>query len=152
MVIAGGLVKAQNVASMDYASVLQSMPESKKMTADLDNWYKTKSDDLQKQFTALRAEYDKYEASKSSLSAQQQQAKEADFQKRMQSLQQMGEQANQELLKKRESMAAPIIKKLNDAVAKVAKANNFSFIIDNEALIYIGGADATPLVKKELGL
>ena len=79
-------------------------------------------------------------------------AKEAELQKKQQNLQQLQQTAQNDLAQKRDAAVKPIIEKLNNAVTKVAKANGYEFVIDATALIYKGGADATPLVKKELGL
>jgi outer membrane protein len=50
-------------------------------------------------------------------------------------------------------MLKPVVDKLNAAIGKVAAANAWDYIIDSSALIYKnGGIDATPAVKKELGL
>ena len=42
MFVTVGTVSAQKVASMDYEAVLSAMPETKKMTTDLDAFSKTK--------------------------------------------------------------------------------------------------------------
>jgi len=49
----------------------------------------------------------------------------------------------------------PIIKKARDAIAAVAKANGFSYVIDSGTgalLYYPEGEDLLPLVKKQLGI
>ena len=74
------------------------------------------------------------------------------MQNKQQNLQQLQQSDQQDLASRRDAAVKPIIEKLNNAVNKVAKANGFDFIIDATALIYEGGPDATPLVKKELGL
>ena len=66
----------------------------------------------------------------------------------------MTQVAQQDLAKRQNEAYAPIEKKVNDAVAKVAKANGWDFVFDTNTvgLVYKGGADATAAVKKELGL
>ena len=84
----------------------------------------------------------------------QRRAKEQDVQKKQQNLQQLFQLAQQELSKRQGDAYAPIEKKINDAVEKVAKANGWDFIFDSNTvgLIYRGGIDATTAVRKELGL
>ena len=147
-----GVAKAQKVASMDYETVLAAMPETKKMTTDLDTFSKTKGEELQKQAEAFQKEVQQYQAEGAKLTEAQRTAKEADLQKKQQNLQQIQTTAQNDLAQKRDTAVKPIIEKLNKAVEKVAKANGYDFIIDAQALIYKGGPDATPLVKKELGL
>lgn len=152
MLITAGAVNAQKVASMDYEAVLAAMPETKKMTTDLDTFSKTKGDELQKQAEAFQKEVQQYQADAAKLTEAQRTAKEGELQKKQQNLQQLQQTAQNDLAQRRDTAVKPIIDKLNNAVAKVAKANGFDFIIDSTALIYKGGPDATPLVKKELGL
>ena len=152
MLVAVGTASAQKVASMDYETVLAAMPETKKMTTDLDTFSKTKGDELQKQAEAFQKEVQQYQADGAKLTEAQRTAKEGELQKKQQNLQQLQQTAQNDLAQRRDAAVKPIIDKLNNAVAKVAKANGFDFIIDSTALIYKGGPDATPLVKKELGL
>lgn len=152
MLVTAGAVNAQKVASMDYEAVLAAMPETKKMTTDLDTFSKTKGDELQKQAEAFQKEVQQYQADGAKMSEAQRTAKEGELQKKQQNLQQLQQTAQNDLAQRRDTAVKPIIDKLNNAVAKVAKANSFDFIIDATALIYKGGPDATPLVKKELGL
>ena len=147
-----GVAKAQKVASMDYEAVLAAMPETKKMTTDLDTFSKTKGDELNKQAEAFQKEVQAYQAEGAKMTEAQRTAKESELQKKQQNLQQLQQTAQQDLASRRDTAVKPIIEKLNNAVNKVAKANGFEFIIDATALIYKGGPDATPLVKKELGL
>ncbi len=152
MVFLGAFANAQSVASIDYENILAAMPETKRMSQDLDAWAKMKGDDLRKQGSSFEEEVKKYQAGASALSEDQRKAREAELQKKGQSLQALEQTAQQELEKKRTEMLNPIIKKLNDAVAKVSKANNYAFVLDNQNLVYRGGPEITSLVKKELGL
>lgn len=152
MLVTVGTANAQKLASMDYESVLAAMPETKKMTTDLDTFSKTKSTELNKQAEAFQKEVQQYQAEGAKMTEAQRNAKEAELQKKQQNIQQLSQTAQQDLAQRRDTAVKPIVDKLNNAVAKVAKANGFDFIIDSTALIYKGGTDATPLVKKELGL
>ena len=152
MFVTVGMVNAQKVASMDYEAVLSAMPETKKMTTDLDTFSKTKGDELNKQAEAFQKEVQQYQAEGAKLTEAQRTAKEAELQKKQQNLQQLQQTAQNDLATRRDTAVKPIIEKLNNAVEKVSKANGFDFIVDSTALIYKAGPDATPLVKKELGL
>lgn len=147
-----GVAQAQKVASMDYEAVLSAMPETKKMTSDLDIFSKTKGDELNKQAEAFQKEVQTYQTEGAKMTEAQRNAKADELQKKQQNLQQLQQTAQNDLAQRRDAAVKPIIEKLNNAVTKVAKANGYEFVIDATALIYKGGADATPLVKKELGL
>lgn len=152
MFVAVGVAKAQKIASMDYQEVLSLMPETKKLSADLDTFTKAKGDDLNKQAVAFQAEVQKYQAEGAKMTEAQRQAKEAELSKTQQNLQQLQVTAQNDLAQKREAMLKPVLDKLNAAIARAAKANGWDYIIDASALIYKAGPDATAAVKKELGL
>ena len=148
-----GVAKAQKVAMMDYEAVLAVMPETKKMTTELEAFSKTKGDELGKQADAFQKEVQQYQqVDGPKMTEAQREAKEAELQKKQQNLQQIQQTAQNDLAQRRDTAVKPIIEKLNKAVEKVAKANGYDFIIDAQALIYKGGPDATAAVKKELGI
>lgn len=147
-----GKMSAQKIASMDYESIISAMPEAKKLTTDLDAFSKAKGDELNKQASAFQTEVEAYQKGAAALTEDQRKAKEEELGKKQQNLQQLQVTAQNDLAQKREAALKPIVDKINAAVEKVAKTNNFEFILDASAIIYKGGADATPLVKKELGL
>lgn len=147
-----GIAKAQKMASLDYQEILSLMPETKKLSADLESFSKVKGDDLQKQGQAFQAEVQKYQTEGAKMTEAQRQAKEAELQKKQQNLQQIQATAQNDLAAKRDTMLKPVLDKLNNAIAKVAKANGWDFIVDASALIYKAGPDATSAVKKELGI
>ena len=84
MLVTAGAVNAQKVASMDYETVLAAMPETKKMTTDLDTFSKTKGDELQKQAEAFQKEVQQYQADGAKLTEAQRTAKEGELQKKQQ--------------------------------------------------------------------
>ena len=153
MFVTVGVANAQKVGSMDYEAVLAVMPETKKMTTELEAFSKTKGEELGKQADAFQKEVQQYQqVDGPKMTEAQRTAKEADLQKKQQNLQQIQATAQNDLAQRRDAAVKPIIEKLNKAVEKVAKASGYEFIIDSGALIYKGGPDATPAVKKELGL
>ena len=81
MLVTAGAVNAQKVASMDYEAVLAAMPETKKMTTDLDTFSKTKGDELQKQAEAFQKEVQQYQADGAKMTEAQRSAKEGELQK-----------------------------------------------------------------------
>ena len=147
-----GVAKAQKIAALDYEQVLAMMPETKKVTTDLDNFSKSKEAELKKMGDAFQADVQKYQTEGAKMTEAQRTAKEAELQKTQQNLQQMMQTAQTDLMKRRETLLKPIVEKLNGAIDKAAKANGWEFIIDSSALIYRGGTDATAAVKKELGI
>ena len=80
------------------------------------------------------------------------QTKEADLQDKNNRIQQFQEKAVKRLQDRQEELFTPIQEKVKSAIAKVAKANGYTYIFTAGATLYEGGDDVLPLVKKELGL
>ena len=66
----------------------------------------------------------------------------------------MQQAAQKDLAEKSNAAYTPIDKRINDAITRAAKAGGYDFVFDSatNGLIYKAGPDATPAVKKELGL
>ena len=154
MFMSFGALKAQKVASLDVAAVLTTMPEYKKAEEQLLALKKTKEADLEKQAMAFQAEVKKYQEGAAKMTPAAREQKEQELQKTQQNLQQLAQMGEKDMMEKRQAAMGPIEKKLMDSVDKVAKANGWDFIFDSATmgLIYKNGPDATPLVKKDLGL
>lgn len=154
MMMSVGIAKAQKVASLDVASVLNLMPEKKKADEQLTALSNAKRAEIEKQMQSAQALLKKYtdEAPKQTQAVNEQ--RNAELQKLQQNIDQMSQAAQKDLAEKTDAAYAPIEKKFNEAVEKAAKANGWDFIIDsnNPALIYKAGPDATSAVRKELGI
>ena len=149
-----GSMKAQKIATLDVAGILNLMPEKKKADDQLEAFSKTKQAEIEKQMTAAEAKFKKYQEEASRQTPKVNEERNQELQRLQQNIQQMTQVAQQDLAKRQNEAYAPIEKKVNDAVAKVAKANGWDLIFDTNTvgLVYKGGADATAAVKKELGL
>lgn len=153
--MSAGAMKAQKIAVLDVATVLGAMPEKKKADDQLAAFSKAKEAELKKEGDAFQAEIQKYQTVDGPKMSEADRAKkEADLEKTQTALRKKATDAQEEFLKKRDAAYAPIEKRFNDAVDKVAKANGWDFIIDklSQDFIYKNGPDATPAVKKELNL
>lgn len=152
--IASSAVKAQKVAHLDVNAVLSLMPEKKKADEKLEAFSKAKGAEIEKQAQAWQAEVAKYQQGAAKLTEAQRKAKEDELTKKQQNIQGMQQAAQKDLAEKSEAEYAPIEKKFQEAVNKVAKANGWDYILDGNSslFIYKAGPDATAAVKKELGL
>ena len=154
MVFATGFASAQKIASVDINSIFTAMPEMKALDTQLQSLQTAKQTELEKQGKSLQDLMKKYqdEAPKQTQAINEQRSQEV--QKLQDNLQQMYTAAQKDIAEKRDAGLAPIEKKINDAITKVSKAAGYEFVFDasSPALVYKAGTDATPAVKKELGL
>ncbi len=154
MVMSVGVAKAQKIASLDVATILNLMPEKKKADEQLLALRNSKGAELEKQAKAADDLFAKYSKEAPTQTQQINEQRNQELSKLRANLEQLQEAAQKDLMEKTNVAYAPIEKKFNDAVTKVAKANGWDFIFDanNSGLIYKAGPDATALVRKELGL
>lgn len=154
MFLAVGVAKAQKVASLDVAAVLNLMPEKKKADEQLTALSNSKRAEIEKQMQAAQAKLKQYSEEAPKQTQQVNEQRNAELQKLQQQIEQMQMAAQKDIAEKTDAAFLPIEKKFNDAVNRAAKSNGWDFVFDANAsgLIYKGGPDATAAVKKELGL
>jgi outer membrane protein len=149
MVVSVGMAKAQKIATLDVIGVLNAMPEKKKADTDLKAYLDTKQAEIKKKADAGQAKLKLYSEEAPKKTAEENKAREGELAKMQEEIQQ-----KKDFVAKQDAAYEPIEKKLNDAVSKVAKANGYDYIMDanSSAFVFKGGPDATPAVKKELGV
>jgi outer membrane protein len=102
--------------------------------------------------TELQTLYTEYQSKKDQMSDLIKQTKEAELQDKETRMRQFQENAVKRLQERNDELFAPIQEKIKNAIAKVAKANGYTYIFTSGAALYEGGDDVLPLVKKEMGL
>lgn len=154
MFVSFGVAKAQKTATLDVMSILNVMPEKKKADADLKTFLDAKQAEIKKKAEAGQAKMKLYSEEAPKKTAAENQAREQELGKMQEEIAQMQDKAQKDFITKQEAAYTPIQKKIDDAVAKVAKANTIDFVLDGNSttFIYKNGPDITADVKKELGL
>jgi outer membrane protein len=147
-------VKAQKVASVDIATILTMMPDKKKADEQLKSIKDAKSGELEKQAMAFQTLVKKYQDEAPKQSAQANEQRSAELQKKQKDIQDFQMTLEKDLNQKSIELYTPIEAKIKLAIDKVAKTSAIDFIFDanNPALLYKGGNDVTSDVRKELGL
>jgi len=144
----------EKIAYVNYGDVILAMPEYKQMMDSL-----KKSDaEYQTELKALSDEYSKklsdYIAQRDSLNESIRTRREQDLdglRERAANFQQEAQQKQEDL---QQSLSVPIQNKLQKAISDVGSENNYLYIANSQAMLYISptALDATPLVKKKLGI
>ena len=154
MFVSVGMAKAQKMATIDVASVLNSMPEKTKADTELKSFLDVKQAEIKKKADAAQTKLQQYQTEAPKQTAEVNASREAEMKKLGEEIGQMQEKAQKDFQTKQDAAYAPIEKKLNDAITKVAKANLIDFVWDGNTsgLLYKNGPDVTADVKKELGI
>ena len=155
MALTSANVFAQKLARVNTQEIFALMPETKEMQTKLDEFGKELQEQLesiQVEFNNRYAEFEKNQATMNPTVKQMKQAELSGLQQRYGEFQQI---AQQDFQKKQQELAAPIQEKLDAAIAKAAKAGNFTAVFDSMAFVYFDESqvlDLNPAVKKELGI
>jgi len=146
--------ESQKIAYINYMDVANAMPEYKQMQDSLNK--------SQAEFQAeIKSMTDEYTKKLSDYVSQQDSLNEtikARRQQEIQELQQRAETFQQYAAQKQDEMqqrlSAPIQDKLQKAISDVGKENNFLYVVNSQVFLYVSpnATDATPLVKKKLGI
>ena len=144
------------VAHINTVEILEAMPETSKAEQELNAYYEELGQQLNSMAEEYRKKVQEYEEQQDSLSELMKKTKQneiLDMQTRIQSFQ---ENAEKEYLNKQAALYAPIRERLQQAVRAVTLEQGYTYMMDitSGAIVYIGddAIDATPLVKKKLGL
>ena len=154
MVVSVGMAKAQKIATLDVAGILNAMPEKKKADAEITTFVNAKQAEMKKKAEAAQAKYALYQKEAATKTEAENKARVEEMHKLQEEMGQMEDKMRKDATAKQDLLFEPIEKKLMDIVTKVAKANGYDYIMDanSTGLVYKAGPDATPAVKKELGL
>ena len=142
---------------LNSGNLLASMPEAKaadEQLAALQKRLVSKGDTMVAEF---RKAYDSYlkESSEGILNPKQSKDREDGLHKMQENLQTYEQQIQQEILKKRQELLGPMLKKVDEAVDAVGKEGKYHMIFDESggAILYtLPSQDVTELVKKKLDL
>jgi len=144
----------QKIAYVNSMDVVANMPEYKQMQDSL----KRSEAEFQSELKSMSDEYTKklsdYVAQQDSLNESikvRRQSELQELQQRAENFQQLAAQKQDEM---QQRLSAPITEKLQKAINDVGKENNLLYIINSQAFLYVSptATDATPLVKKKLGI
>jgi outer membrane protein len=133
--------------------ILLQLPESKQIESNL----KTHSTQLENQLKGKYAEYEAklkaYEQGVNSMDKLVRDDKEKELMNLNNSIQEFQRNAQLSLQQKEKTLVDPVIAKIDKAIKDVAKENDYTYIISNQALLAgPEDGDISPLVLKKLGV
>lgn len=148
-------VQAQKIGHINSNELLSIMPEVADITAKLEAHQKTLETQLmtmQQEYQAKYAEYEQNVSTWSDLIKESKEQSIVDLEKRIQEFTQV---AQQDLANKEKQLSEPLLKKAQDAIDAVAKANGYTYVLDTSSgtvLVMPDSDNLLPLVKKYLGI
>lgn len=155
LIVAPVSIFAQDkIAYVNSQELFMKMPEMKTVETQL----ATESETIRKNSDAIRAEYnallEKFKADTTQIS----ESLLLDRQNQLEGLQKRfndyAETSSAEFEKKRQGLLTPLQEKLMKAIKEVGDENNYTYILETGALMYVGASavDANKAVKVKLGI
>jgi len=141
-----------NVAHINLGEIIQLMPETKTMKADLEKLSKTYEDEIKAEKATLDALTEKYTAAAPNQTDEENAKRAQEIQQGQYKLEMAYRVAEEDINKRGNDMMEPIILKARQAVADVAKEMKFQYILDATSLLVADGTDISVMVKSKLGL
>ena len=146
---------AQKFGHLDSQALLQSLPEATAVQGKLE----AKGKEYQKQIEDMQAELQRqaeaYDKSKSTMNATKQAETEKNLQDMYNKIQQTAQDNQKAFNEEQQKQLGPVLEKVRNAIAAVAKAGNYVYIMEKAAgqPLYINEAlskDITAEVKAQL--
>ena len=146
--------EAQKIAVVNTQTIFTEMPDTKAMQKELETLQKTYEESIEIMKQELQKKYEDYVAKQDTYIETIKAAKQKEIQDINQRIQDTLRVAEEDLQNKSQKLMAPIQQKIKDAINKVGAENGFAYILDAQAMLYVGstGIDATDLVRSKLGL
>ena len=155
-ILAGFALQAQpKFAHVNFAELVQLMPEADQARATMAASSKEAQETLQAMQEEINNKYSQYEQKVSTWSPAIRESKEKELTDLNRRAQEFYQNIQQELQQQQEQLMAPIYKKAQEALNDLAKEGGYVYVFDRQSILYIDetqSTDLTPVARKALGI
>lgn len=142
---------AQKTGHVNSQELVTTLPEYTVARAEIEKYNKERM----AEYEGIKAKYEQmaanFEKESPTLSDAIKQTRYTDIMDMAKRLEEFEQTHSANLQKKEQVLMDPMVKRVKDAIAKVAKAQGVNYVLDTGTLVYFdGGNDLQELVKKEL--
>ena len=148
------LASAQKFGHINTQELFAQMPEVAQVKLKMD----TVQAQYENQLASMNEEFQKkvqdYQTQEATMADAIKQIRQQELQEMQQRIQLFYQTAEQDIQKKQQELLAPVHERMTKAIKAVGERENYTYIFDSAAMVHIGpdAIDATPAVKKELGI
>lgn len=146
---------AQKYGHTDAQSMLTELTDYKLAEDSLKKFAAQLEAEMESQIKMYQQRVADFEKAKAAglFSPEIEQSRIQELQEKQQRMQEYQVNAQNMIQQRETQLLEPMIKRVKDAIEKVATDNKYNYIFDPNVLLYsAGGDDIGPLVKKELGI
>ena len=154
MLIAPMALSAQKFGHVNTQELFAQMPEVAQIRLKMD----TIQSQYETQLASMNEEIQKkamdYQAQEATMAEAVKQIRQQELQEMQQRIQLFYQTAEQDIQKKQQELLTPVHERMAKAIKTVGEREGYTYIFDSAAMVHIGAdaVDATPAVKKELGI
>ena len=154
MLILPMAVSAQKFGHINTQELFAQMPEVAKVKLQMDTVQAQYENQLASMNEEFQKKYQDYQAQEATMADAIKQIRQQELQEMQQRIQLFYQTAEQDIQKKQQELLTPIHEKMTKAIKAVGDREGYTYIFDSAAMVHIGAdaIDATPAVKKELGI
>ena len=143
---------AQKLGHINSQEMMVQMKEYKAAETELERYQGELMRDLEMFATLIKQDEAKYIEDEPNLTEEIKASRYQELMQKSQNFKAKQGEAEKKLQDKEAMLMQTVLKKIQDAVQKVAKENSYTYVFDTSSLHFAGGEDITPLLKKELGI
>lgn len=129
-VVSASAVAQVKIGYLDTQEVMSQLPEVEQVQEELSSFIAQKQQELTQKATAYQDEVAAYQSSRGSMSDQQVQQREQELEDRMTALEEFDQQIRLQVQQKRQELLAPVLTRMDKAIATVAEENNLDFVLN----------------------
>ena len=141
-----------NIATVDMQGAIQSVEEGKKARAELEAAFNKKKKELQKEEADIKKMHEDLQKQSLVMNEQALAKKQAEIQQRIMKFQETTARSQMEIQKREQELTAPIVKKMRDVIASLAKEKGYTLVLeknDTNVLYSLEQDDLTQEVVKK---
>ena len=148
------IASAQKFGHINTQELFAAMPEVAQVKLKMD----TIQSQYENQLASMNEEFQKkvqdYQTQEATMAEAIKQIRQQELQEMQQRIQLFYQTAEQDIQKKQQELLAPVHEKMTKAIKAVGERDGYPYIFDSASMVHIGAdaIDATPAVKKELGI
>ena len=148
------IASAQKFGHINTQELFAEMPEVAQVKLKMD----TIQSQYENQLASMNEEFQKkvqdYQTQEATMAEAIKQIRQQELQEMQQRIQLFYQTAEQDIQKKQQELLTPVHETMTQAIKAVGERDGYTYIFDSAAMVHIGAdaIDATPAVKKELGI
>ena len=143
---------AQKLGHINSQEMMVEMNEYKAAETELERYQGELMRELEMFATLIKQDEAKYIEDEPNLTEEIKASRYQELMEKSQNFQGKQGEAEKKLQDKEAMLMQTVLKRIKEAVQKVANENSYTYVFDTSSLHYAGGEDITVLLKKELGI